>query len=215
MEKQIILFDIDKTLFDVNTYFSKNVWPAVEKDLKISKDQLDKVSEIYQETLSKSTEFDPEGWLRVAKKELGEKSKGIRDYIYNSDYFVKSLFNEVIPVLDELKEDYTLGIYSEGIDEWQRKKLEFSGINNYFEQKYMFIGPNKVSVVFLENLPRESIIIDDRSDFILELQKLDYVYPVWLNRTEKESLPNTKEVKDLTGLLPMMARIRLENPPQN
>lgn len=212
MEKQIILFDIDNTLFDVNTFFSKNVWPAVEKDLKISKAKLDKVSEIYGKTLSKNTEFDPKGWLKVARKELGEKANEIKDYIYNPDFFVKSLFNEVIPALNELKEDYILGIYSEGIEEWQRKKIELSGLNNYFEQKYIIINPNKVSEQVLESIPKRATVVDDRSDVVLDLETVDDIYPVWLNRTEKQSLPNTKEIKTLTGLLPMMERIRLENP---
>jgi phosphoglycolate phosphatase-like HAD superfamily hydrolase len=212
MEKQIILFDIDKTLFDVNAFFSKNVWPAVEKDLKISKSKLDKVSEIYQKTLTKNTEFDPKGWMSVARKELGDMANDIKDYIYNPDFFVDSIFNEVIPALNELKEDFILGIYSEGIEEWQRKKMELSGLNNYFEQKYIIISPDKVSQQVLETIPKGVIVVDDRSDIILDLQTVDGIYPVWLNRTEKQSLPNTKEIKNLTGLLPMMERIRLENP---
>lgn len=212
MEKQIILLDIDKTLFDVNAFFSKNVWPAVEEDLKISRAKLDKVSKIYQGTLSKNTEFDPKGWMSVARKELGDKANDIKDYIYNPDFFVDSLFNEVIPALNELKEDYTLGIYSEGIEEWQRKKIELSGLNNYFEQKYIIISPNKVSEIVMGSIPKGSTIVDDRSDVVLDLQTVDDIYPVWLNRTEKQPLPNTKEIKTLTGLLPMMERIRLENP---
>jgi FMN phosphatase YigB (HAD superfamily) len=215
MEKQIILFDIDKTLFDVNTFFKKYLFPAIEKDLKISKEKLEKVSEIYKEGLGKATEFDPKGWLKVAKDEIGEKAKEIKDYIYNPDFFVGSLFPEVIPMLNNLKNDYVLGIYSEGVEEWQRTKIELSGINNYFEQEYVSISSDKLSDTVIEWLPMNAVIVDDREDIILELGKVDKIHQVWLNRQMKDAPPNTKVIKDLTGLLPMLERIRLENPPQN
>lgn len=215
MEKQIILFDIDKTLFDVETFFNNNLWPVVEKDLGISRSVLDKISQEYQKTLSKNTQFHPEGWLEVARQEIGEKVDQINELFHNSDFFVKSLFPEVIPMLNELKEDYILGIYSEGVEKWQREKLQFSGINNYFEQKYIFISPDKISVGVLEKLPKGSIVVDDKEDFILELKKLKDIYPVWLNRTGKESIQGVREVRDLTTLLPMIDRIKLENSPQS
>jgi len=215
MDKQIILFDIDNTLFDVNTFFKKYLIPAVEKELGVSREKFEKVSQSYQESLIKGTEFDPEGWLKEAKKQLGEKAEKIKEIIYNPDFFVGSLFTEVIPMLNNLKDSYALGIYSEGVEEWQRKKIELSGINNYFEQKFISISPNKVSAAVIDWIPAGSIIVDDRIDIILELEKIDKVQPVWLNRKLEEVPPNTKVIKDLTGLLPMLERIRLENPPQN
>ncbi|MDH5533070.1 MAG: HAD family hydrolase [Candidatus Pacebacteria bacterium] len=212
MEKQIILFDIDKTLFDVDTFFNKNLWPAVEKDLGISRAKLDKVSEVYKESISKGTEFDPKGWLKEAKKQLGERAKGIEELFYNPDFFTSSLFPEVIPTLNNLRDDFILGVYSEGVDEWQRKKLELGGINNYFDQQYVSISSNKVSEMVLGWIPQKAVIIDDREDFILELAKLDKVYPIWINRTAKEALPNTMMITSLTQLLAMLERIRLENP---
>lgn len=215
MEKQIILFDIDNTLFDVNTFFNKYLIPVAQKDLGISKEEFEKVSQVYKESLEKGTEFNPEGWLIEAKKQLGDRAEGIIGLFNNPDFFVGSLFTEVIPILNDLKNDYVLGIFSEGVEEWQRKKIELSGINNYFEQEYVSISPNKVSDRVIEWIPAGAVIVDDRADFILELEKKDNIYPVWLNRELKEAPPNTKVIKDLTGLLPMLERIRLENPPQS
>lgn len=215
MEKQIILFDIDSTLFDVDTYFTKNLNPALENELGISQASLEKIEKAYKDTLEKSTQFDPEGWIKEAKKQLGDKAKNIADYVYKADFFVNSLYPEVIPLLNNLKNDYLLGIYSEGNFEWQNKKIELSGIKNYFEHKYISISDDKVSDSVLEWIPQNSVIVDDREDFILELEKLDKVSPVWLNRKMKEVPPNTKAIKDLLGLMPMLARIRLESSPQS
>jgi FMN phosphatase YigB (HAD superfamily) len=214
MEKQIILFDIDKTLFDVHTFFNTYVWPSVEKDLSISRVVIDDISATYQKTLTKKTEFHPEGWLQVAEEILGEKTEQVRPYFYNPDYFVGSLFTEVIPTLNSLREVAVLGIYSEGVLEWQTKKIELSGINNYFEQKYISISEDKVSDSVLEWIPNKSVIVDDREDFILELAKLEKVSAVWVNREDKETLPNTMVITNLTQLLPMLERIRREYLPQ-
>lgn len=215
MEKQIILFDIDSTLFDVDAYFTKNLNPALEKDLNISKEALKKVEKSYKETLEKATQFDPEEWIKEAKKQLGEKAKDIANYVYHPDFFVNSLYPEVIPVLNNLKNEYVLGIYSEGNFEWQSKKIELGGIKNYFVQKYISISSDKVSDSVLEWIPRNCIILDDREDFVLELEKLDKVTPIWVNRKMKEVPPNTKAIKDLFGLMPMLTRIRLEAPLQS
>ncbi|NCN03946.1 MAG: HAD family hydrolase [Candidatus Pacebacteria bacterium] len=215
MEKQIIFFDIDNTLFDVNTFFNKYLIPASEKDLGISKEKFEKVSQVYKESLEKGTEFNPEGWLAEAKRQLGKKADGISELFSNPDFFVGSLFAEVIPILSDLKNDYVLGIFSEGLEEWQRKKIELSGINNYFEQKYISISSDKVSEKVLSLIPLGALIVDDRAEIVLELGKRDGIHPILLNRKFKDAPPNTKVIKDLTGLLPMLERIRLESPPQS
>lgn len=210
MEKQIILFDIDGTLFDGATYIEKYLFPALEKEFGIQVSSLRTSTQNYQKTLTKNTDFDPEAWIGEMVAEYRFETEKLRSYVYNLNYFFGSIFPEVKPTLQELTQTFSLGIYSEGVIDWQNKKIDYMGIRNYFEQDLTFISRDKVSASLLENLPSGAFIIDDKMKYVVALSNYDNLHPIWLNRESETSTLPVPQIKDLTQLLGKIAAIKRE-----
>jgi len=210
MEKQLILLDFDKTLFDVRTFFEDQLFPALEKEFGVNRETLEDISKEYRETLSKSTQFNPQGWVEVAKKHFEIDVQRYFDILYTPEFFSASVYPEVIPTLTELSHDHLLGIYSEGVEEWQRKKIELSGLFNYFDQSLITVKEDKVSDLVIDNIPVGAIVVDDKIEVIAALKRREGIYPVWINRAGTQGMPNLREIRDLSQLLRMAEKIRGE-----
>lgn len=210
MEKQLILLDFDKTLFDIRTFFEDHLFPALEREFKLSRETFEDISKEYRETLSKSTQFNPSGWIEIAKRHFEIDVQRYLDILYTPEFFSASVYHEVIPTLTELSHDHVLGIYSEGVEEWQRKKIELSGLFNYFDQSLVTIKEDKVSDLVIDNIPVGAIVVDDKIEVIAALKRREGIYPVWINRAGVQGMPNLREIRDLSQLLRMAEKIRGE-----
>lgn len=211
MEKQLILFDFDKTLFNIKSYFADQLFPAAERELKMSGNVLENISKDYRETLTRSTQFDPEGWLEVAKRHGQFDVESFRELMTRPEFFQRAVFPEVFPSLTQLSQTYVLGIYSEANYNWQMKKLELSGLINYFDQKYISISNDKTSDEVIADLPVGAIVIDDKLEVIAALKRREEVHPIWINRRGLQGLTNVHEIRDLTQLARVVEEIIREN----
>lgn len=211
MEKQLILFDFDKTLFNIKSYFEDQLFPAAEREMKVSRNILENISKDYKETLNRSTQFDPEGWLAVAKRHGQFDVEYFRDLMLAPEFFQKAVFPEVFPTLAELSKTYVLGIYSEAVYDWQMKKLTLSGLINYFDQNYISINTDKVSAQVIDNLPVGAIVIDDKLEVIAALKRREEIYPIWINRLGIQGLTNVHEIRDLTQVARVVEEIIREH----
>lgn len=214
MEKQLILFDFDKTLFDTRGFFEEQLGPALEREFDLSQNIVEKISKTYRETLTKSTQFDPEGWLEVAQQHHDLDAEQWRTLLQNPVFYERSLFPEVIPTLIELSHDYVLGIYSEAVYEWQMKKISLSGLINYFDQKYIMISSDKVSDGMIDQIPFGAMIVDDKLEVIAALKRRTGIYPIWLNRSGLQGMPSVREIRDLSQILRVVEQIRASGGPK-
>jgi FMN phosphatase YigB (HAD superfamily) len=209
MQKQIILFDIDKTLFNGHSMFEKFLVPSLIEELGFDEENIIRAQKEYKKTLEKHTDFNPEEFIYFLAKSKGIDSEPIFDIFYTPEFFSESLFPEVKPILDELGENYNLGIFSEGLKSWQSKKLDNTGIKNYFEQSLVFIERRKTASAVLRSLPEKVIIIDDNVDVINNLLNFGRVRPIWINRVEKPSIEGAREIKNLTELPILLEKLNL------
>lgn len=208
MDKQLILFDFDKTLFDIKFFFEKQLFPALEREFSVSQSTLDKISKEYKETLTKSTQFDPEEWMKVAGRHFEFEPDHFREVLLSPVFFEKSVYPEVIPTLIELSHDNVLGIYSEAVYEWQIKKVELSGLKNYFDQNFISISADKVSDLVIDQIPIGTIVVDDKLEVVAALKRREGIFPIWLNRLGLQGIPNLREIRDLSQLLRMSEQIK-------
>lgn len=208
MDKQLILLDFDKTLFDIKSFFEKYFFPALGREFGVSEETLSDISKDYRGTLTKSTQFDPEGWIKIASSRLNIDPNEIRTLLFTPTFFERSLFPEVIPTLIELSHDNVLGIYSEAVYEWQMKKIELSGLINYFEQRFISISEDKVSDIVIDQIPVKAIVVDDRLEVIAALKRRKGIYPVWLNRQGLQGMPSVMEIRDLSQILRVAEQVK-------
>jgi len=201
VNKKIILFDWDDTLFS-KTEYKKRLSTALAKICKISEDDAWKMEEEYFNSLNRSGDFRVDKFLKF----VGQKS-GIEinlDYLIknNLDIYSGSVFPESADVLNQLKNNFVLGIYSQGFKDLQSTKIELSGIKFFFNEKFIYINSNKLDSEFIKTLPNQAIVIDDKKEVI---EALKYKRPdlglIWINRIDDEIMEGVKTIKSLKELV--------------
>lgn len=202
MQKQIILFDWDDTLFNKAEYI-KRLTDNLAKAFNTSTEQVTEIEKKYFESLNNSSDFHISRFHIGRYVEYFEQSfnKKIDSESFTTDklgIYSGALFPETISVLNSLKDNFILGIYSQGDVDCQRIKIKASGIGEFFDEKYTFITTDKSDPDFIKTLPDGAIIIDDKQSKIEPLEKTGRFKLFWINRKDGEIMEgNVTTVKDL------------------
>jgi len=117
------------------------------------------------------------------------------DYtLFNVDIFKKSdlkryeNYQEVENVLKILSKKFSLGIFSEGEENFQREKLNKTGIEKYLDQGHIYImqGKNLLIKKTFERYKENTIFLVDDKLTILSQVKSIYpnVFTIWVKRGE-------------------------------
>jgi phosphoglycolate phosphatase-like HAD superfamily hydrolase len=201
MNKKIILFDFDKTVSDTNGFVEK-FSRVLYKKFDIPQDRLVSILKEYNATLESTTDFRPEGFSQVISEKTGVNIELIQKDIFDAKNF--PIFGEVINVLEKLSTNNDLGIFSEGFEDWQKKKIKLSGIWDFFDPKLMIIERRKLLPESMNKIPQQAIVIDDKKIVIETLVKFrPDLKLVWINRDNDEeiSTPQVTTIKNLEQLL--------------
>jgi FMN phosphatase YigB (HAD superfamily) len=194
-----ILFDIDYTLLD--TKISKeNCRSRLSKFLNTNIEDFLIVEKGYVRKDTGFTEFNPEEYLKYISEKYAVRVRDLSKVFFDDENFRNTSYPEVAVTLETLSNDYKLGIFSEGLKDFQLLKLHKSGILRYFDQSVTFIFQRKLTQESLDFLPKGCFVIDDNSFVIDALYQLGSFKPVWLNRKTKDKHPNCETVSDLTSL---------------
>lgn len=186
MKNKIILFDIDRTIFDT------------DKLLKLQRENISKVinsrniedfKKFWNSTLSGERHVTSEERLNLICSKFNIRDPKLLSNIYfGKEYkyiYSDSVYPETRIVFDKLKDEFIFGIYSEGTKKYQNHKFKSMGISNYFEPSLIFIVDAKDNKETLEKLPKESIIVDDK-EIICEFLNKDGFRAIWLNRKDNK-----------------------------
>ena len=200
MNKKIILFDWDDTLFSKKVY-KNNLVSNLARICEVSYEQALIIDNEYFDNLIKSGDFMIENYLKCFEKKFNKKIV-LEDF--NTDklkIYSKTLFPEVIEFLEKIKNKYSLGIYSQGFESLQRIKIKYSGIELFFDQKLIFINRDKTQLNFLKKIPIRATVIDDKKEVIEVLKQLrPDLELVWINRINQEKMNKIKTIKSLNEL---------------
>jgi|SRR3989344_6780768 len=146
------------------------------------------------------------------------------DYtLFDTAYFKKSyltkhkIYEEVKDVLEKLSKIAILGIFSEGALEFQRKKLNQTGIENYFEKDHTHIVLNKLSEfekILKKYEDRVTFFIDDKLSILLDAKKIfPKLIAIWVKRgfyaENQKEIPGFKpdaEVEDLKEIIKIITK---------
>lgn len=200
MNKKIILFDWDDTLFS-KTEYKKRLSLALANVSKIPEDEVWKFEEEYFESLDKSGDFRIDNFLKFISQRSEIKIDLTNFVNDNLNIYSGSVFSEVINVLNQLRNTFVLGVYSQGFNDLQRMKIKNSGLENYFDEKLIYINSNKLDPKFIATLPTESIIIDDKKEVIETLKQLRFdLELIWINRKDGEKMEGVKTIESLREL---------------
>lgn len=203
MSKKIILFDIDKTIFNTEL-MSEEINFNLNRVLKNS--DLDKFLSAktkYKKDLKNEREFVPEDFISVLSFDFNFKDpKLLLKVFYSKRYsyiYKQSVFRETLKVIDNLKNRYRLGVFSEGTAKFQNHKFNSLGLNEYFDKDLIFIVDAKDTKEVIDRLPKDVVIVDDKEricDFLFE----NNIDCVWLNRKDERKSDKYKTIHTLLEL---------------
>lgn len=202
MSDRTILFDFDNTLFDTGGKFKSYLFEGLAAALAVSDRQVAAATTEYQQNLSDSTDFDPDTYLQHLATVFDSSAEKLAPALYNPHIYQASVFPEVKTVLTQLQDRYPLGLFTQGVESWQQGKFERSGLLPFFQTDLIFISRRKTSPTFLAQLPKPSIIIDDRPDFIARVQTQPDLAPILIDRENKHPDPNA--IHTLSELLQLV-----------
>ena len=198
--KEVILFDVDRTLIDT-TKFKQKIKLKISQLLNISLEDFLKIEQGYVKKGEGFTDFIPQEYIKFLSNKFGFDESKISKAFFDDDNFKDILYEDVLDCLKSLSKDYILGIFSESFKDFQMLKLHKTGLLPYFNQDLVFIFKRKLTDDSLKILPENCFIVDDNLPVICALEETKRFKPVWLNRKHVENTEtgNFKTVFDLVG----------------
>lgn len=206
MEKDgTVLFDIDNTLIDTKK-LSLLAYTDIAKQTGKTFEEISKLKDEYKDSLEFNTDFYPDCLMVFLEKKIGQPIDNPFD---KKEIYVESLFDETVELLTKLKKTKRLGIYSEGFTNYQTRKLEFSGIIDFFDKDLIFIKRRKLDNDSLNVIPDGATVVDDNPKVAEKLNTVKGVKVVWLNmsedKTEIEGISTIKKLSEVHDLVKVRA----------
>ncbi len=200
--ERIILFDIDKTIFDTRVS-GERATVSIGSVARISPDEIERINGEYKSQLNSTTDFDSSDFLREVSTQTGSKLEELTGGLFDQNNFV--LYPETLETLERLSsEGYSLGTFSEGVREWQMKKLTLTGAIDYFNPSLILIKRRKLSPESIDEIPKGSTVVDDKKEVMETLRHLrPDLKLVWVNRQDQEELDISQimTIENLSDLL--------------
>ncbi len=195
----LLLFDIDGVLFDPEK-FGKLIRAEFVKILNTSEEELIRANADYYAKLETTTDFNPREIASYIAEHFNADQKVLEQVFWENDEIYKgAIYQDVSETLKKLSWKHTLGIFSQGNEELQRRKLGAAGMKKYFKDEHIIISTRKLSDDAIELLPRDATLVDNKHDVVTALQKFANV--IWLNRKTEDSDPEIRTIHSLHELI--------------
>lgn len=93
-----------------------------------------------------------------------------------------------------------MAIFSEGFKDYQGQKI--ATLIDLFDKDLIFITRRKLDEVYLKQIPKGVLIVDDNKEVIETLKQLRPDSElIWINRKNEEKIEGVKTIKSLDELL--------------
>jgi len=194
---QIILFDIDNTLIDTFKLASQ-IDEQIISNYSIPRDNFISAKNEYYSQIKVPTRFNPQNYCAHIATSFNLDLEKIETIFNQSKYYINSLFPGTKLVLSQLSIDNKLGIFSEGYEDFQIKKLKLSGIYSYFIPSLFFIFSDKLKEANLTKLPTGSLIIDDKLSVVKKISNFKNLDILLIDR--KNNITNQKNMVKIDSL---------------
>jgi len=181
---QIILFDIDNTLIDTSN-LSSQIDEQIISNFSIPRDNFIWAKDEYYSQIKVPTRFNPQNYCAHIATSFDLDLEKIETIFNQSKYYINSLFPDTKLGLSKLSLDYTLGIFSEGYEDFQLKKLKLSDIYSYFNPNLIFVFRDKLKESNLTKLPTGSLIVDDKESVVEKILNIKNLSILYINRESK------------------------------
>jgi FMN phosphatase YigB (HAD superfamily) len=124
-----------------------------------------------------------------------------------------SLYKEVLPVLELFPKNLEVGIFSKGEAEFQKLKLQKTGIQKYFQQKHVHIFENKnenLEKIINKYLNMKIYLVDDKLEVLCNAKKINSsIFTIWIERgpyaqNKRQNFSPDLIVQNLNEIIPLL-----------
>lgn len=200
MVKKIILFDIDRTIFDTDKLLNLQ-YENISKI--VNTHNVGDLKKFWESTLSGARHVTSEERIKLICSKFNIKNpKPLSDVYYDKEYtyiYSDSVYPETHAVLDKLKDSFIFGIYSEGTKKYQNHKFKNMGIVQYFDPNLVFIVDAKNTPEVVKKLPKDAVVVDDKES-ICEFLTKNGIKAIWLNKKDDRVSKNFETIHNLLEL---------------
>ena len=125
-----IFFDLDGTLL----HFTKNYDDIIEETfIEVCGYCGDGWVESYSDAFFEHFDnLDSEPYVKAFDEIWEEEPRVLRNELQKREFQMCQKPSKIGATLDDLSTDYTLGVITNGVDEWQREKLQEHNLTGYF-----------------------------------------------------------------------------------
>lgn len=172
MKPLVIYFDIDFTVFTTHLFKKTRIDPQLAELFQVPLAQISQVERTYFQGLEKSTDFNYQEYSQFLAEQFLDKdnevsSAEVEAFFENPQMYQDMLYPDVLPTLHDLRQrGCILGIYSEGFEDFQKKKIEYTGIRDFFDPAYVHIARRKKKPAVVSQLQVPSVLIDDKPEYL-------------------------------------------------
>lgn len=207
MKKGIILFDIDKTIFNTES-MSKEIDRKIIELLHHPDHKLIlEAKSQYKNTLTNERYFVPEDYIKILCKKINfNNKKSLEDIFYAKKYayiYKENVYEETFEIIDKLKNSYQLGIFSEGTSRFQNNKFYSMNLDKFFNKDLIFIVNEKDTKEAIDKIPKNAIVVDDK-ETICQFLTDNGIRAIWLNRKDNRKSDSFKTIHSLLELLSIL-----------
>jgi len=201
----IVYFDIDSTVFTTHLFKKTRVDPQLSELLAVPVEVITETEKQYFTGLEKGTDFKYQEYASFLSQRVDSTNHvsemQIIDLFENPALYTDMLYPDVLPILSELKlRGIPMGVYSEGFEDFQKNKLVFTGIFEYFEPEYVHISRRKKTPEVLARLEIDAILVDDKLEYLTGLPESSI--PLMINRdSEEKTMDGVKIIHSLEEIV--------------
>lgn len=203
--KKVIFFDLDYTLYDSQAFIEGKI-DAYTQRFGLDKAFVEeKEQETAEEILAHYGKFIHEEYAKTLAQRLGipKRWKQILEISFEETLHNEALYAESKTVLEKLKRDFELGLFSQGDLDLQRAKLEKTGLQNYFNADMVLIFGEKTSKIpEIAQKYQVFAVLDDKPEVVDAWSRADVLAirvrrGVYFMTDLLEKRPNISEVENL------------------
>ena len=218
MNKKIVLFDIDYTVFDTRT-FRVNLYELLSEKLgyKNKSNFVDLAKKVEADTRKQEGYFKPSTFLELLKNETKTKisSNELEDIFYDESLYIKSLYEGAKSVFQELviKKNIQINIFSTGEKKFQMQKITALTDMLMIDNLHIYVDKlKKLKEVLQQYEDYHIYMVDDFPIVLKEAKQFNKnITTIWVNRgirIEDEELIKSFKVdyiiKKLEEIIPLV-----------
>lgn len=202
--KSILFFDIDRTLFDPESFLN-DFYSSLSMKFNLTDESLDEIKSLYKQVKLEMGYFYPSLFLDKIRNSFSNITSSNLHSLFWDELIQENLYSDTDQII-ELSKVVQIGILSKGDEKFQREKLK--NFKDLISDENLYIFQNKIEnlqKVFDKYKDFNIYFVDDEIDVLEKAKENSNVFTILIDRKKSmkksdkidEIIENLYQIKDL------------------